>query len=176
MTAWPGWTSDMISGLGIPDTGDNKNFLDEWAASDTLPCKNNPLGASHKRKGSVNCQRLNSLNTAQTYATRQTGIGGTKAQLSGGGYVHLWAALESGHPLAYTPATGLTLDLQKWGADPFYKYVEKQTGAGSAAFGAPNYSSVMGAWSHWMHVLSHKGPGAHKRISHAAARARRIAR
>lgn len=176
MSAWPGWLADFQAGLGYPETGDNKNFLEKWATYEQTPCHRNPLIASHHVKGATNCQRLNGLNTAQNYPSRTKAINATRAQINSGAYVHLHAALESGHPLDYTPATGLTLDLQKWGALAYSKQVESETGAGASAFGAPAANTVMGAWSRWMRILAHKGPQAHRRILNSTARARRIAR
>ena len=44
------------------------------------------------------------------------------------------------------------------------------------AGGSPSPSQATGAWTNFVHVLAHNGPQAHRRITKATARARKIGR
>ncbi len=176
MSAWDGWVADMISGLDIPAGGDNTNFLTNWATYDRTACRFNPLIASHKEPGSTACKRLNSLNTAQAYDSHADAIAGTKAQLDSGAYTHLRAALHSGDPIGYEPLSGVTLDLQKWGAVNWSAQVAAANNLPGLGPGASTPMHASAAWSRWMRALAHNGPDAHNRIRRATVRARRIAR
>jgi hypothetical protein len=173
---WSGWVKDFIGGLGIPDTAADFDFLAQWSASDAGGCNNNPVLASHKEAGSTNCQRLNSLNTAQAYDSHADAIAATKAQLNSGAYPNLHDALHSGDPYGYPNPNGVALDLQKWGTTGASQWYADKTGAGQGVGGTPSTGHVTQAWSRWMHALAHKGPDSHRRIVKATARARRIAR
>ena len=176
MSAWSGWLGDMISGLGIPNTADNRAFLLGWAQYSSNPCRNNPLGSTLHRTGSTDCKSAPGGLSVQAYATRASAISATKARLSDGNYPELWGDLKTGHPLDQSFPDVLVENLQLWGADGWAQQVADKTGVKLNLPDSKAPAHVSTAWTRLMRTLAHRGPDAHNRIRHAAARANRIAR
>lgn len=176
MSAWDGWTADIIAGLGIPSTGNVTNFLVDWEITDNSPCKFNPLVASHTERGSTACKDLGGGKVAQAYTTHARAIAGTRAQLNSGTYPHLHDALHSGDPLGYKPLDAVVADLRKWGASGWAAQIVKNFNLGGGTPAPVGPAHVTTAWNRWMRALGHTGPTSHNRIAKSTARVRRLSR
>ena len=184
MSAWSGWVADVIAALGIPDTSDTKSFLTQWEGAESNSCTRNPLVTSFANKGSTPCKKLNNTYTARNYTSpyrsteataKQMGMG-PSGIVTGSNFPHLYAALASGHPLAYKDMTYVVAELDRWGATAFATQVALETGKGPPGQIPPTPGNVSISWSRLVHALAHQGPQGVHRINHTISRARRIAR
>lgn len=176
MSAWSGWVADMISGLGIPDTADNRNFLTQWEQNDPSRCQNNPLVASWTARRSSNCKPAPGALYVQNYASPGSAIRATARQLASNDYPYLRDALMTGHPLNWQPLSQVVTDLNLWGATGFAAQIAFEHGISVPGGAKVPTTHVTAAWSRWMRTLAHKGPSSHRRTLAVAARANRIAR
>jgi hypothetical protein len=173
--AWTGWVGDMLDGLAIPHTPENRTFLQDWHLYNEYDCHNNPLLASHGATGASACHKLNNLNTARSYATHASAVTATRQQLNSGAYPNLHDALHSGNALDYNLRDGVEADLVKWGSVRWANQLRGSTTAPPPS-GPGKRPHAMGAWTRWMHALAHTGPQSHARVVKATRRANRIAR
>ena len=155
--AWTGWEEDVIGYLGVPNTVENKEFLDVWQQFEHSNAHNNPLNLTKP----TGVATINSAGV-QSYSTAAQGALYTANNIKNSGYYPtIYAALQSGKPLDIfvlhkgDPKKQLAIiaELRKWGSGTYADYLSQLTGgkAGQGGSGGlfedPNTGKDIPAYS-----------------------------
>jgi hypothetical protein len=99
VSTWAGWEADLLTHAGIPNTANNRRFLDDWHSHAETNCKNNPIDLSVRSAGATNCHTLPAVTArAQNYSTTGNAVHAFDVQIHQNAYQHLLAALLTGNP------------------------------------------------------------------------------
>lgn len=109
---WKGWESDVLRELRLPDTAQNRKFLQVWQRMEGGSAKFNPLNTTLNVGGATSYNAANVRN----YPSAGVGAKATAATLQGPRYAGVRAALATGDPsqLQGNAQQGLFAGLETW--------------------------------------------------------------
>lgn len=87
-----GWSSDLLSALGLPATSENLRALEAWVEAEGTSAAFNPLATTQNMPGATN---FNSVGV-KNYASYGDGLAATVRTLTNGRYEGILAALARG--------------------------------------------------------------------------------
>jgi hypothetical protein len=87
-----GWSTDLLSALGLPVTSENLRALEAWVEAEGTDAAFNPLATTQAMPGATN---FNSVGV-KSYASYQDGLAATVRTLTNGRYEGILAALARG--------------------------------------------------------------------------------
>ncbi len=114
MSTFNGWQAGVLSGLGAPESAQNLQFLNAWAAAEGGSASFNPLNTTQSASGATP-YNSNNGNPVWNYPDANTGIQATVATLENGNYPTIVQGLLSGNPYASQYQSGISQQLQTWG-------------------------------------------------------------
>lgn len=146
MTTWAGWAADFLSAASLPNTANNRRFLNEWAANANHPgCGNNPIDLTHHEPGSSNCAATGQTGVhVQRYTNHTWARTAFASQIEAASASHILAALKSGNPYTVSDPGQVATDLGNWSST---KYANVYLG--EAQSGPPIVLKAPAALSGW---------------------------
>ena len=129
MSVWGGWEADLLTHSGIPNTANNRRFLDDWHSHAETNCRRNPVDLSVKSAGASNCHSLPGVTArAQNYSTTGNAVHAWDTQIHQSGYKALLAAMMTGDPYTASNTGQASQDLTAWGSQTFAHTYFNETG------------------------------------------------
>jgi hypothetical protein len=181
VATWTGWEAEFLTAAQVPNTAENRLFLDEWAAHAETNCRNNPIDLSAQTAGASNCHALPAVTArAQNYTTHGNAAHAFFVETHRASSTALINALESGDPFTVNNTGSVAANLTAWGSQTFAQFYFNQT-AGQRGGGVGNTTDALKGWKHMRKSFNHHMPDALNyserqgvRALHSLARARKV--
>lgn len=168
MTTWGGWQTEFLTAAQVPNTTNNRRFLDDWASHAETNCRNNPVDLSAKVSGSTNCHSLPAITArAQNYTTHGNAAHAFYVQTHAGSSKALLAALASGNPYTVDDTGAVATDLSAWGSQGFaQRYFAETAGQrGGGGGGGPTAPHSTKAWGQLQNQVNRQLPTTLRKVS-----------
>lgn len=175
MGVWAGWEAEFLTAAQVPDTAQNRRFLDDWHSHAETNCGNNPVDLSALVSGSTDCASLPAINAkAQHYTTHGNAAHAFYVQTHANYAKALLAALKSGNPYTVGNTGTVAQDLSAWGSQAFSQTYFNETanapGRGGAVPGVHDARLLHG----WRSLQGSLGPNMRHALA-SSAKSRRAA-
>jgi hypothetical protein len=115
-----------LTAAKLKNTPATRAFLTDWHANVIANCRNNPVEISHTARGATHCTWLTPVRDAKNYTSPAQASTAFAAQLRGGAFPALLAALESAVPLDPPNPDAVLANLRKWGSVGFSAWLEAE--------------------------------------------------
>jgi hypothetical protein len=135
MTTWQGWAADFLAAASLPNTANNRRFLNEWAANATHPnCLNNPIDLTRNEPGSKDCGATGQMGVfVQSYTDHVWARTAFNSEIHAAKNSHILSALKAGNPYAVKNRGLMASELGDWGSIDFANVFLNETQAGPPA-------------------------------------------
>lgn len=164
MSVWSGWEADLLSHSSVPNTANNRRFLDDWHARAETNCNNNPIDLSVDTPGATQCAPLATTGGhARNYATSGDAVHAFSVQINQAAYHDLKVAMLTGNPYTADNTGVAAGDIAAWGSESFAQWYFSQTANAPGRGGGPvpvNAPQAHKGWADMRRSVNHHWPQA----------------